>query len=154
MNPYRRQFHQEIERSKQRWERNKRIALLAALAGILLFAMCSCAFATGNGTGYTFTALGTDLDDVEVTATSFKAKRVNNSTAFNAVLKQVRAAWQSYLALQGLEFISGRYFDQQGQEIASSQAVKLEELRNAKDIEMANLKLEELKLLEAAAPAP
>lgn len=153
MNQHRRQLYLEIEQRIERWERTKRLVLLAALAGILLFALSSCAFATGNGTGYTFTALGTDLDDVEVTATSFKAKRINNSTAFNAVLKQVRAAWQSYLALQGLEFIGGRYFDQQGQEIASSQAVKLEELRNAKDIEMANIKLEELKLLEAA-PAP
>lgn len=153
MNAYRENLYLHIERRREMKLRAQRICILLALASILLFMFTACTVARGNANGYTLASLGGDLEDVEITQNQFKARKVNNSTAFVAVLKQVRAMWQSYLALQGLEFLGDKYFDQQGQEIASSQTVKLEELRNAKDIELANLELEELKLLEAA-PAP
>ena len=91
-------------------------------------------------------AMGSDISDLDVTGSGIKATKLDNSTAFREASKQIRNMWQSYLMLQGLEFIGGKYFDMAGQEISSAQTVKLQELQYAKDIKTAELRLEELKL--------
>jgi hypothetical protein len=123
-----------------------RAALLGILVGCLIGMLASCTFASGNGSKWTVAALGSDITKLDINGTGFKAEKIDNSPAFNAALKQVRVMWQSYLMLQGLEFIGGKYFDKAGQEISSSETIRLQELRNAKDIKTAELRLEELKL--------
>jgi hypothetical protein len=75
---------------------------------------------------------------------------VNTSTSFSAVLKQVRNMWQSYLVAEGLKFVSGLYYNHQGQLVNQGTALKLEELRNAQSVKLAELRLQELQL----APQP
>jgi len=112
----------------------------------LLFSATSCTVATGNGSKWTVAALGSDITKLDINGAGLKADKIDNSTAFKEATKQIRNMWQSYLMLQGLEFLGGKYYDKAGQEISSAQTVKLQELQNAKDIKTAELRLEELKL--------
>ncbi len=145
MNAYRENLYLHIERRREMKLRAQRICILLTLAGILLFMFTACTFAKHPTAGL-YASLGGDTDKFKADASGFSFDKNENSPAFIAGLKQIRAMWQSYLALQGLEFLGGRYYDKAGQEIASRQTVKLEELRNAKDIKTAELRLEELKL--------
>jgi hypothetical protein len=146
MTSARQQLRRHAHSTTRQIERTKRVFLLLALAGILLFMLTACTLATGNGSKWTVASLGSDISNLEVSGSGFKADKIDNSTAFREASKQVRVMWQSYLMLQGLEFIGGRYFDKAGQEISSSQTIKLQELQNAKDVRTAELRLEELKL--------
>jgi hypothetical protein len=119
---------------------------IIALVLFVASSLSSCTFASGNGSKWTVASLGSDITMMDITGAGFKADKIDNSTAFKEATKQIRNMWQSYLALQGLEFIGGKYYDKAGQEISSTQTVKLQELQNAKDIKTAELKLEELKL--------
>lgn len=156
MTPTRRQTFVEIDRTGiARWEALKRLVLVAAIGVTLLFMLASCTFARGTGTGYTLAAVGADLTKVRITATEFTSDNVNNSTAFIELSKRIKQMFDAYLVYQGLTFLGGKYYDHAGAEVSSAQAVKLEELRNAKDIKTAELRLEELKLFPPeAAPIP
>lgn len=146
MNPYRENLYLHIERRREMKLRAQRICILLALAGILLFMFTACTVATGNGSKWTVAALGSDITKLDINGAGLKADKIDNSTAFKEATKQIRNMWQSYLMLQGLEFLGGKYYDKAGQEISSAQTVKLQELQNAKDIKTAELRLEELKL--------
>jgi len=124
------------------------ISILLTLVGLalLIFSLSSCTFARGTGTGYTLAAVGSDLTKVRITATEFTSDNVNNSTAFIEVTKRIKQMLDAYLVYQGLTFLGGKYYDHAGAEISSAQTVKIQELKNAKDIKTAELKLEELKL--------
>ena len=127
----------------------KSIVTTIGIIALVLFvasSLSSCTFASGNGSKWTVAALGSDISDLDITGSGFNASKIDNSTAFREASKQIRNMWQSYLMLQGLEFLGGKYYDKAGQEISSSQTVKLQELQNAKDIKTAELRLEELKL--------
>jgi len=113
----------------------------------LLFAAASCTIAKHPTAGL-YASLGGDMDKFKADEVGFSFDKNENSPAFNAALKQIRVMWQSYLMLQGLEFLGGKYYDKAGQEISSAQTVKLQELQNAKDIKTAELRLEELKLFQ------
>jgi len=119
---------------------------IIALAVFIAASLSSCTFASGNGSKWTVAALGSDITNLDINSTGLKADKIDNSTAFKEATKQIRNMWQSYLMLQGLEFLGGKYYDKAGQEISSAQTVKLQELQNAKDIKTAELRLEELKL--------
>ena len=119
---------------------------IIALAVFIAASLSSCTFASGNGSKWTVAALGSDITNLDINGAGLKAGKIDNSTAFKEATKQIRNMWQSYLMLQGLEFLGGKYYDKAGQEISSAQTVKLQELQNAKDIKTAELRLEELKL--------
>jgi len=119
---------------------------IIALAVFIAASLSSCTFASGNGSKWTVAALGSDITNLDINSTGLKADKIDNSTAFKEATKQIRNMWQSYLMLQGLEFLGGKYYDKAGQELSSAQTVKLQELQNAKDIKTAELRLEELKL--------
>lgn len=156
MTPTRRQTFLEIERTGiARWEAIKRLILVAAIGVTLLFMLASCTFARGNGTSYTLSSFGGDLAGIEITPTKLSAASVNNSTAFMEVSKRIKQMFDAYLVYQGLTFLGGKYYDHAGAEVSSAQAVKIQELQNAKDIKTAELRLEELKLFPPeAAPIP
>jgi len=116
------------------------------MISVLLVGLSACTFARGTGAGYTLAAVGSDLTKVRITATEFTSDNVNNSTAFMEVTKRVKQMLDAYLVYQGLTFLGGKYYDHAGAEISSAQTVKIQELKNAKDIKTAELKLEELKL--------
>jgi len=134
----------EIEIGLQKTRILKRVFWSLMAIGITTIAAC---VSYKTPTVY-FGAVGLDASRIKVSDTEMDVEQYNTSVAFNQVLKQIRVMWQSYLMLRGLEFIGEKYYDHIGQELSSTETVKLTELKNAKDIKTAEIKLEELKLLE------
>lgn len=125
------------------------LASLLIAAGILVMGLSSCTVVK-HPTAGTYASLGGDTQAFKSNAEGFDFASNNNSTAFRDVIKQIRISWQSYLVAEGLKFISGKYYDHQGQIVSADTSVKLEELRNARSLAEGEQALEALKL----APAP
>lgn len=102
-----------------------------------------------NGQGKSFTALGLDAGVINVEG-ELIMHDVNMSRSVEHGTKLIQKMWNSYLIQQGLQFVAGKYYDFKGKELASTQSVKLEELRNAQSVDMANIKLKELEMMHAA----
>lgn len=123
-----------------------RIALLCSMMWACVLSSC---VAYKDGDRY-FGAVGTDAKKVKVNSEGLEIEEMNNSIAFKETSKLVQKIWNSYLTLAGLKFVSGLYYNHQGKIVDQATTVKLEELRNANSVDMANLKLEELKLMQGA----
>lgn len=125
------------------------ISMILPLAA--LSALVSCIQMKGNGSQWSMNALGSDISDLDITASGAKSSKIDNSSAFKIVVTEGRKAWSHYLIAEGIKYIAGKYFDLQGTELSEATTVKLEELKNANSVDLAKIKLEELKALEAAA---
>lgn len=115
------------------------------LTFLLPIVLSACVAA--KGTGWYFGAVGTDAEDLNVSAGGFQVKRMDNSKALGVTLEAVQKMWRNYLLAEGLKFVAGRYFDHQGRVVDADKAVKLEELHNAQSEAAAAAKLKELELL-------
>lgn len=133
------------------------------MKSIITFLLClalallpACMTASGNGSSWKIAAVGTDITGLDISPGGMKATSVDNSTALKAVLAEVRKMWSSYLIAEGLKFVSGKYYDQQGKVIDAATTEKLETLRNARSKDEAAAALARLKITteaEAAAAA-
>lgn len=112
----------------------------------------SCEVAMGNrNTGaWAIGSLGTDVGNRAITADGLTESNVNQSASFGTAVKAVKTMWTNYITAEGLKFVSGKYYDHQGSIVGADKAVKLEELRNARDAEAGRRALEELKITTAA----
>jgi hypothetical protein len=120
------------------------VACILLLAAVLMTCMSSCIVYRG-GDRPLLAAAGMNADEITLPGgATFKG--INTADAFRDVVKQVRNMWQSYLVAEGLKFVSGLYYSHQGTIVNQATTVRLEELRNARDLDLAKLKLEELKL--------
>lgn len=131
-------------------------ALLPLLLYLCLALLPSCMTASGNGSTWRIATVGTDITGLDITPAGMKAAKIDNSTALKATLAEVRKMWSSYLIAEGLKFVSGKYYDQQGKVTDASTTEKLETLRNARSKDEAAAALERLKITteaEAAAAA-
>ena len=115
------------------------------LTFLLPIVLSACVAA--KGTGWYFGAVGTDAEDLNVSAAGFHVKRMDNSKALGATLEAVQKMWRNYLLTEGLKFVAGRYFDHQGRVVDADKTIKLEELHNAQSEAEAAAKLKELELL-------
>ena len=121
-------------------------------AFVLPFVLSSCVAA--SGTGWSLTALGTDAQGLNVSATGLQVTQLDNSQALGATLEAAQKMWRNYLIAEGIKFIAGHYFDHLGQEVAADKAIKLEELHSAQSQAEAAAKLQELEALSTTAPLP
>lgn len=122
------------------------------LSFLLPIVLSACVAA--KGTGWYFGAIGTDADDLNVSAAGFHVKQINNSKALGVTLDAVQKMWRNYLITEGLKFIAGRYFDHQGRVVDADKTIKLEELHNAQSEAEAAAKLKELEVLSQTGSAP
>ena len=123
---------------------------------LVALALCSCEVAGGNRNNGTWivASLGTDVGTRNITADGMSETNVNQSASFGVAMKTVKTLWNAYLTAEGLKFISGQYYDQQGRIVDADKAVKLEELRNARDAEAGRRAIEELKITTDAGLVP
>lgn len=121
------------------------------LCSVLASSLTSCVIATGQGWAYG--TIGGDAEGLDINAQGMKVAKLETSKSLTEVAKLVSKMWNAYLVQQGLQWIGGKYYDHQNNLVAANQAVKLEELRNAKSIADANAKLAELKQLQSVTPA-
>ena len=123
------------------------------LSFLLPIVLSACVAA--KGTGWYLGAVGTDAEDLNVSAAGFHVKRMDNSKALGVTLEAVQKMWRNYLLTEGLKFIAGRYFDHQGRIVDADKTIKLEELHNAQSEAEAAAKLKELEVLQGGtAPLP
>lgn len=94
------------------------------------------------------------IEELSVGTIHLRGYKSDTVEGFKATLASVQKMWSTYLITRGLEFVAGRYYDHAGKQIASSQAVRLEELRNAKSVADADaaLKLLQATPVEAVVP--
>lgn len=119
-------------------------------------ALCSCEVAGGNrnqGT-WVIASLGTDVGTRNITPDGMNETNVNQSASFGVAMKTVQKLWNAYLTAEGLKFVSGQYYDQQGRIVDAEKTVQLEKLRNARDAEAGKRALEELKITTDAGLVP
>lgn len=121
---------------------------------IFLLPVVLSACVAAKGTGWYLGAVGTDAEDLNVSAAGFHVKRMNNSKALGTTLEAAQKMWRNYLIAEGLKFIAGRYFDHLGQEVAADKVIKLEELHNAQSEAEAVAKLQELEVLNSSTVLP
>jgi len=121
---------------------------------IFLLPVVLSACVAAKGTGWYFGAVGTDAEDLNVSAAAFRVKQMNNSKALGVALEAVQKMWRNYLLSEGLKFIAGRYFDHQGRIVDANKTIKLEELHNAQSEAEAAAKLKELEVLSTTTAAP
>ena len=122
------------------------------LTFLLPIVLSACVAA--KGTGWYFGAVGTDADDLNVSAAGFHVKQMNNSKALGVTLEAVQKMWRNYLITEGLKFIAGRYFDHLGQEVAADKAIKLEELHTAQSEAEAAATVKGQQVLSGASSQP
>lgn len=120
------------------------ISMILPLAALSMLSV-SCMQIKGNGTEWSTTAIGSDISGLEISGAGAKVASINNSAAFKTVVTEGRKAWTHYLIYAGIKYIAGEYFTLEGSKVSDSTAIKLEELKNANSVDMANIKLEELK---------
>jgi hypothetical protein len=114
------------------------------LLSILLLTSCTIA---RHPTAGLYASMGGDTKGLKMDASGISMDSNDNSSAFKDVMKQIKSMWTNYLMAKGLEYVSGLYYNHQGKVVGDATTVKLEELRNAKDLKLAELKLEELKIM-------
>jgi len=119
---------------------------LKTLLPTLLVVLSSCTIAKHPTAGF-YGSVGGDTNDLNMDATGISMSSNNNSSAFKDTLKQIKTMWSNYLIAKGLEYVSGLYYNHQGKVVDAATTTQLETLRNAKDLRLAELKLEELKLV-------
>lgn len=100
-------------------------------------------------TAGTYASLGGDTRGFVADSTGMRFDSNENSVAFNEALKAVRKMWQAYVMYRGFEYVAGKYYDNAATEVNAATSVKLEELRSAESVKLAEIKLEELKAMEA-----
>ena len=126
------------------------------LKSFLTLLMCLCVAVTfpacqsAQGTGWKYRSFATDTEGLDVSAEGIKAQTINQSTAFGKVTDTIKGMWTNYLLAEGLKYVAGKYYDNQGAELSGQQTVKLEELKNAKSAADASAALETLKVTTAA----
>lgn len=123
-----------------------RLLLSLSVVGSLL--LSSCVFYRG-GPAPTLAGLGMDARKITL-PDGATFEDINTSNAFNEALKQVKSMWASYLLQNGLQYLAGKYYSQQGRLVNADTTVKLEQLRNAREVSAAKASLEELKVTTAA----
>ena len=114
---------------------------------IFLLPIVLSACVAAKGTGWYFSAVGTDAQGLNVSAAEFQVAQIDNSKALGFTLEAAQKMWRNYLIAEGLKFIAGRYFDHLGQEVVADKAIKLEELHNAQSEAEAAARLQELQVL-------
>ena len=122
-----------------------KVKILAIL--LLLPCATSCFTATGNTEGWAITALGTDLTGLDIAQVGMKADRIDNSTSLKMVTAEVRRMWTNYLIFAGIKYIADQYYSLEGAKVDSATSIKLDELKNANSVDMANIKLQELQII-------
>ncbi len=121
---------------------------------IFLLPVVLSACVAAKGTGWYLGAVGTDAEDLSVSAAGFHVKQMNNSKALGATLEAAQKMWRNYLLAEGLKFVAGRYFDHQGRIVDADKTIKLEELHNAQSEAEAAAKLKELQVISAQSLSP
>jgi hypothetical protein len=124
----------------------------------LLLALLSCAITPsciqlkGNEkTGdWQANALGTDIEDFDLSSCGVKAKVINNSKSFKYGCDLAKKLWDAYMMYMGFKWVSGLYYDHLGNQLGSETSIQLENLRNAHTEKMAVQKFEELKFIHTA----
>lgn len=118
--------------------------ILTLLAASLLQ---SCQHA--SGAGWKITSVGTNVEGLDISPERMRVATQNQSEAFKDATATVRAMWNAYISLQGIKFITGKYYDYKGDELASSTSVELEKLKNAASVNEANAQVKLLKQQQA-----
>jgi hypothetical protein len=134
----------------------KPTSLLLALALCVCALFPSCIQLKGNEqTGeWQANALGTDIDDLDLSARGVKAKVINNSKSFKYGCDLAKKLWDAYMMYMGFKWVSGLYYDHLGNQLSSETSIQLENLRNAHTEKMAAQEFEKLKFMHTAAPVP
>lgn len=92
--------------------------------------MPSCINAKGNG--WSITAVGNDAEKLSVTPEGLEVTKLDQSKGLGVVGKFGLSSWRSFLAANVIQYISGKYYDAQGNELNKATTIELEKLRNAK----------------------
>ena len=126
---------------------------MRSLALLLLACLPFTACTSVKGPGWSYASLGADTEGINVSAAGFSAVKINQSAALGQVTDTIKGMWTNYLMAEGLKYLAGKYYDQEGTVISSAETVKLEELKNAKSAADASAALETLKANHAAEAA-
>jgi hypothetical protein len=128
--------------------------LILALALLSCALFPSCMQLKGNErTGeWQANALGTDIEDFNISSRGAQAKVINNSKSFKYGCDLAKKLWDAYMMYMGFKWVSGLYYDHLGNQLNSETSVQLENLRNAHTEKMAAQEFEKLKFMHTAAP--
>lgn len=96
----------------------------------------------------TYASLGGDTKKFNADSFGFSFAANKNAAALANTLDEIQSMWANYLLAEGLKYIAGQYYDLQGAKVDADTSIQLEGLRNAKSLQEAEIKLQELKIVE------
>jgi len=92
-----------------------------------------------------YATMGGNTRMIKMESSGISMDSNDNSSAFESAAQQIKSMWSNYLIAKGLEYVSGLYYTHQGKVVDATTTARLERLRNAKDLELAKLRVNELR---------